>query len=510
MLLIPLSFAYAVVRHRVLDLPVLVRRSLRYLLVQRGFLGLLLLVGVAATVSFSMSFGRYLGPQSEALAIGLGAGFGTVLVWTGTELQRRVRERIDRAFFRIAYDARHVLEDLAERARDATSREALAELLEQHVTSALLPSSLALYVAGPEGTLRLARGLAPAGWESLPATLPVLVALAGRGQPLEVNPAKADGRDALAELGPLAPECLVPVLGRAGRLMGLLILGARLSEEPYSGEDKRLLASVASQAGIALEGLRLAEQIAERLEAERLAAQEMQLAKQVQDKLLPQAAPRLATVECVARCVQARAVGGDYYDFLDLGGGRVGLVLADVSGKGFPAALLMASLQASLRSRLAQELSDLPRPLGSINELLFRSSETNRYATLFLGIYDDARRTLRYANCGHNPPMVLRRDGSLERLPPTGPVLGLFEDWQCTTGELRLAADDLMVLFSDGITEAFNDAGEEFGEPRLAELLRTHRDQRAGELVESVLAAVRRFSGSEQEDDQTLLVARGR
>jgi sigma-B regulation protein RsbU (phosphoserine phosphatase) len=312
----------------------------------------------------------------------------------------------------------------------------------------------------------------------------------------------------LGTLAPLTPDCLVPVLGRGGSLIGLLVLGARLSEAPYTGEDRRLLASVASQAGIALESIGLAEQMAERLEAERLADREMELAKQVQAKLLPQGPPSLATIECAGRCLQARAVGGDYYDFLDLGTGRVGLVLADVSGKGFPAALLMASLQASLRSRLAQELADLPRELGAVNELLYRSSETNRYATLFLGIYDDASRTLRYANCGHNPPLVLRGDGSLERLAPTGPVLGLLEDWQCTTGELSLSSADLLVVFSDGITEAFDHAGEEFGEARLVALLRAHRHLRPGELLDAVLAEVRRFSGTTQEDDQTLVVAR--
>jgi sigma-B regulation protein RsbU (phosphoserine phosphatase) len=510
MALIPLSFAYAVVRHRVLELPVLLRSSVRYLLVQRGSLGMLLLLGVAATVSFALGFGRYFGPESEALAIGLGAGFGTVLVLTGTEVQRRVSERIDRAFFRHAYDVRQVLQELAERARTATSREELAELLDQQVASALRPSTLRLYVERGQGVLRLARGTAPPGWETLPGTLPVLSELARRGQPLEVDPAKPEGRAVLGTLAPLAPDCLVPVLGRGGSLIGLLALGARLSESPYSGEDRSLLASVASQAGIALESIGLAEQMAKRLEAERLAQREMELAKQVQGKLLPQAPPSMASIECAGCCVQARAVGGDYYDFLDLGAGRIGLVLADVSGKGFPAALLMASLQASLRSRLVLGLHELPRTLAAANELLYRSSETNRFATLFLGIYDEAAGTLRYANCGHNPPVVLRRDGSLERLAPTAPVVGLFDDWQCSTSEIRLASGDLLVLFSDGITEAFDDAGQEFGEARLVELLRAHRQRRAGDLVDAVLAEVRRFSGTTQEDDQTLVVARVR
>jgi serine phosphatase RsbU (regulator of sigma subunit) len=236
----------------------------------------------------------------------------------------------------------------------------------------------------------------------------------------------------------------------------------------------------------------------------------MELAKQVQTKLLPQHPPLLATVECAGRCLQARAVGGDYFDFLDLGAGRLGLVLADVSGKGFPAALLMAGLQASLRSRLAHELADLPRSLASVNQLLFSTSETNRFATLFLGLYDDASRRLTYANCGHNPPVILRAGGSIERLQPTAPVVGLFEAWECCTGEAQLGVGDLLVLFSDGVTEAWSDDGVEFGESRLVDVLERHRAAPLDELLSAVLARVREFSGSEQEDDQTLLVARVR
>ena len=302
----------------------------------------------------------------------------------------------------------------------------------------------------------------------------------------------------------------MPILGRDGRLTGLLVLGAPLSEDPYSGEDQRLLASVASQAGIALDSLSLAEQMAERLEAEGRAEHEMDLAKQVQSRLLPEQPPSLRTLECAARCVQARAVGGDYYDFLELGAPLTGLVLADISGKGFPAALLMASLQATLRSRLGHDMLDLPRQLRSVNQLLYRSSEANRYATLFLGVYDDTTRRLTYANCGHNPPVLLREDGSLCRLAPTAPVLGLLEEWECESGELSLANGDLLALFSDGITEAFSDAGEEFGEERLIELLRANRGLEAAALVDAVSRRVTEFSGRHQEDDMTLLVARVR
>jgi sigma-B regulation protein RsbU (phosphoserine phosphatase) len=502
--LMPLSFAYAVVKHQVLEIPVLLRRGARYMLVQRGFLILLVLVGVGATIAFAISLSRAFGHEIQSMAIGVGTGFGTLLLVAGTRVQRRVRERIDRAFFRSAYDARQILQDLAERARAARSREDLAALLEQQVGSALLPTFVAVYVETRDGILTLATGTMPQAWRSIPPSLPVLSELIRRRQPCDVEESAA-----FASLASTGATALVPLLARDGRLSGLVVLGPRRSEEPYSGEDKRLMASVASQAGIALDSIHLAEEMAEQREADRLARHEMELAKQVQSRLLVHTPPALRSAHLAGRCVQARAVGGDYYDFIEIGSGRVGIALADVSGKGFPAALLMASLQASLRSRFAGDRLDLPAQLADVNRLLHRSSEINRFATLFFGVYHDQERTLRYANCGHNPPIVLRAGGSVERLPPTAAALGLFDDWSCETAETRLAPGDLLAVFSDGIPEAFSDDGEEFGEARLVAALEGSRDLPVETLVDRVLDGVTRFSGSEQEDDQTLVIVSG-
>ena len=511
--LIPLSFAYAVLKHRVFDLPVLLKRSARYMLVQRGFLVLLLLLGAGSTLVLAAQLPSWMRPsggQAPPAAVLLGAAFGTLLVWAGSRLQRSVGERIDRAFFRSVYDVRAVLQDLADRARAATSREDLAALIEHHVRAALMPSALAVYLESPRRQLE-AHGTEGANAPDVLPDLAFLRELAQRGQPAELRPDRPAEAEALAALAALRPDCLVPVRGRDGRLTGLLVLGPRLSEDPYSGEDRRLLASVASQAGIALESIALAEQIAERLEAERRAAHEMDLARQVQGRLLPSETIPLATLEYAGCCVQARAVGGDYFDFLELGPTRVGLVLADISGKGFPAALLMANLQASLRSRSAEDFQDLAGQLRSVNQLLYRSSEPNRFATLFVGVYDDSTRRLRYANCGHNPPLVVRAGGSLERLLPTAPVLGLIvEEWECTTAHVDLGSGDLLTVYSDGVTEAFSADGEEFGEDRLTEILRRHHPLTLAAVLEEVQSRVQAFGDGEQADDQTLLLARGR
>jgi GAF domain-containing protein len=185
---------------------------------------------------------------------------------------------------------------------------------------------------------------------------PALAELARRGKPWEVSGGSVDSSRGVSGLHAISAECLVPLLGREGRLIGLIALGQRLSEEAYSGEDRRLLGSVASQAGIVLESLELAEQMAERTEAEQRAAREMEIAREVQARLFPQKLPPLVTLDYAGRCVQARQVGGDYYDSLDPGPGRLGLLLADIAGKGISGALLMPNLQANLRSQYAFEI----------------------------------------------------------------------------------------------------------------------------------------------------------
>jgi serine phosphatase RsbU (regulator of sigma subunit) len=160
----------------------------------------------------------------------------------------------------------------------------------------------------------------------------------------------------------------------------------------------------------------------------------------------------------------ARQVGGDYYDFLDLGRERLGLVVSDIAGKGKAAALLMANLQASPRSQCAIASDQPIRFLRSVNQLFYENTSDGDYATFFFSEYEDGTQRLRYANCGHLSPLLVRQDDTLERLNSTSPVLGLFENWDCSLEERQLLAGDTLVLYTDGTTESFNDAGEEFGD----------------------------------------------
>jgi serine phosphatase RsbU (regulator of sigma subunit)/predicted enzyme related to lactoylglutathione lyase len=247
---------------------------------------------------------------------------------------------------------------------------------------------------------------------------------------------------------------------------------------------------------------------AERLESERRAARELEIAKQVQARLFPQTLPPLKTLDYAGVCIQARHVGGDYYDFLALGNQRLGLVIGDIAGKGIAAALLMANLQANLRSQFALARDEPQLFLQSVNRLFFQNTTDSAYATVFFADYDDSARTLRYANCGHLCAILLRLSGEIERLHATATVLGLFEDWHSPTVECQLAPGDIFALYTDGVTESFNESEEEFGEDRFIAALQRNSTLPPQAILSAVIDEIKLFSPHEQHDDITLIVAR--
>ena len=513
---IPVSLGYVVVMHRAMEIPVLLRRSARYLLVRRGLVTAALVLGVGVTFAFAQVFEKaaWIGEDTGSkVGLVVGSFFGGMLALVGRRVWAPALDRLDRAFFRGAYDARHLLTTLAEQTRTATDRTTLAEMIDHAIVQALHPQTLLVYLrAAPERTFTAAAHEQLSGPEATIELTPAqMTELSRRGRPVLLDPISLEEGAFWGSLARFEPEALVPLVGRSGDLEGLLVLGRRLSDETYSGEDVALLGSVGTQSGLALENIRLAETMAERLEAERRVARELEIAREVQSKLLPQDRPALSTLDYAGACLQARIVGGDYFDFVTLGADQFGLVLADISGKGISAALLMASLQANLRAQYARAPHDLTDVLGSVNKIFYDSTATNHYATVFFGVYDEPRRQLRYANCGHLPPLLLRADGAVERLAVTAPVVGLFEGpWECTTGEIAVDSGDTLVVFTDGVSEATSADGEEFGEDRLVDFVRANAGLDAPALLDAIVDAVKRHSGAEQFDDLTLIVARVR
>lgn len=244
--------------------------------------------------------------------------------------------------------------------------------------------------------------------------------------------------------------------------------------------------------------------------AQRGDAYDMRNATEVQQTLLAHAGLTLSTLDVAGRTLQAREIGGDFCDVIPFAHGRTALLAGDVCGKGVSAALLMANLQALVRSQCVSGAAPVGVVASAVNGLFCKSTGHARFATMFMGLYDDWTRRLDYVNCGHNPPLLLRRDGTVERLRPTATVLGLFDEWIVDTGTVRLRAGDRLIVFSDGIVDAVDPDGHELGDDHLLTIVRQHLDLPADQLVETVLADVRAFVGAPMTDDATLLVACGR
>ncbi len=288
---------------------------------------------------------------------------------------------------------------------------------------------------------------------------------------------------------------------------GLLVVGDKESRRgvgPFQPTDRRTLSLFANQAAIALENAKL-HRLA--LEKERL-EREMELAAEIQTQLLPKIMPAIPGFEVIGWNRPARQVGGDYFDFQNLGQGRWGLVVGDVTGKGMPAALLVSTLHSALRL-LLDRMEVGPALIERLNQHIYESSASNKFITMLLMALDSEGSRLAYLNAGHNPGLLIRRDGSVEQLSSAGLPLGLLPAGKYGAVTLDLECEDLVCLYSDGITECESPEEEEFDLERLIELLREHRKAPLGELIRRIDEAVTDFAqGQPQGDDQTVVLLR--
>jgi sigma-B regulation protein RsbU (phosphoserine phosphatase) len=237
--------------------------------------------------------------------------------------------------------------------------------------------------------------------------------------------------------------------------------------------------------------------------------EELQNAHAIQQHLLAHAEGVIASADCSAVCRQANAVGGDFYDFLNLCDGRLGIAIGDVAGKGVGAALLMANLQATLRAEARSAPSHLAAAVASVNREFHKACFEEGYATLFYAVFDPPTRVLNYVNAGHNPPFVKRVGGSVEWLESGGAPVGMFRSWLYEEGSVVLNPGDVLVAYTDGIVEARDCFGEEWGSARLAGIVEAADDQTAAEISARIWSAVDGFVGSAgQADDMTSVVVR--
>lgn len=347
--------------------------------------------------------------------------------------------------------------------------------------------------------------IAPALAEQL-CTLEQLVLLDnGPAAPADISSSPEtvsdDTRQGLRELGLM----LALPLKHQGTPCGALCLGPKRTGQPYTSADIEFLSALGNLTLVSVQNSFLVE---EQIEKKRL-EEEMRIARRIQERLLPQQTPETGSYEVAALARPSRLVGGDYYDVVRVKDERLLLAIADVTGKGMPAALLMANLQASLHVVLPMEMT-IEQAVGHINRVICQNTDTDRFITFFLAILHLDSGEMEYVNAGHNPPIVLRRNGSIELLDKGGLLLGVLDQIGYERGTVKLDPGDIAVLFTDGVTEAMGDAGEEYHEDRFEAVLKRVQTQSAADIVDSVHKDIAEFTGNVEElsDDLTMLVVK--
>lgn len=500
--LVPATMAYVIVVERAMDVGVVLRQGLQYAFARRTVDALRLILAVVFTVLL-LTYGAnaQLDLARRALMI---AAFLAALFFLDP-LLALLRRWLDKRFFREAIDTEHIFSSLATELRSITQPAALLSTVATRIQATMhIPQVLPF--------LRDQQHFASNGF-SLAASSPLAQRL-GQGpahiyfdRPEPWLTALPSSDTAL--LQDTKAELLLPIAS-SDQLHGFLALSPKRSEEPYSPTDLRLLESLASQTALALENSRLTEAVAQEAAQRERLHREVEIAREVQLRLLPKKQPLIEGLDYSGACRPAQLIGGDYYDYIATPSGHTAFAIGDISGKGIPAALLMSNLQASLRGLTLAGITDLRDLLAKLNQLVYDSTTANRFATFFYVLYHPPTRQVIYSSAGHNPAALLRAGADrVEWLRTKGIALGLKRIAAFEQAEFTLAPGDILVLYTDGLTEAVNPARDEYGEDRLAQTLLTLRHQSALHIQQGLIAAVDAFAAAApQHDDMTLLVLR--
>jgi serine phosphatase RsbU (regulator of sigma subunit) len=494
----PGSIVYSIVRYRFLDTQLLARRGILYALVSGALVGFYLLVIARLGRMVTKATGvdsRVFEPVLLILAVAL---FQPAIA--------RLEELLDQMLLRDPNDYRNVLRQLG---RDLQTTIDLDELLTrtiQTVSGALLPRRALIVALARDGAIVRSGSGETIGHDWIQRLGEVLPHLPADGGSVRLDGAVAglsdDDRHFLSQS--VGAALAVPLQWR-GEIVGALLIGEKVTRTPYSSEDVALLGALAEQVSVSLQNALL---LRERVEVARF-EEELNLARRIQRTSLLSKFPPLPECEVHALSIPSKHVGGDFYDVVPVGDGSYLIAIADVSGKGVPAALLSSMLQASLRTQ-AGAVTALADILRNINLLLYRSTETHQFATFFLARVDTDPARLTFSNAGHNWPVLLRRNGEREFLERGGTILGILEGVTYEEGEVALGPGDRVVLYTDGISEAADASGEQYGEERLIDLLETlPPDLPAPRVADRILESLRSFlDGIEPQDDMTLMVLR--
>jgi serine phosphatase RsbU (regulator of sigma subunit) len=532
---IPVSFGYCVARYRVMQIDFLLKKSLSYALltglVWIGYLGGAWWLGNKVL--------GMLPDNSTIMSAGLTLAVAALL-WP---IRSRLQKNLDRGFYHSRDNMTALIEEFSKEIPRLIQKTQLLDRVGHRLCEVLQLPGMAIYLARgdePEARFELSGsilgrprlgvegahdGLHRANHAQGPGIYPELMelpalapALARHGEPYWADAEEArqlEGRQAITREQALLKarfreqtllvekgiQLLIPMITH-GRLVGLMALPRRRGDEDYQVHELQLLTIVAGQMALQVENARLYEEEVAKQKLE----EEMSLARQIQSRLLPRTIPSFDGVQIQAVNISSTQVSGDYYDLIERQDGQLGMVIADVSGKGMPASILASNIQAAIRAQC--DTSDSPgMMLERINRQIHASTDPQHFATLFLAIFDPIQRSLLYSSGGHNPPVVVRTDGTVELLEEGGLPLGAFDFGQYDEGRITLEDGDLVLFYTDGLTETKGpDGDEDFGEDRLNELLKERRDLDVDQIFQAIQQNLHSFSGRAEADDDITMI----
>lgn len=520
--LIPLSFAYAIIKHQVIPVSLIIRRGVRYLLVARGSI-LLEAVAVTGCVTLALTyiFNRTHPPGIVIGLISAGLGVGSYLLFKSLH-EKYLAPIIDRRFFRQAYDARRIITDLAHSVRTTTDLPQLVAQVATKLQSALQTESVTMLLrddATGDYVSHYAchyspvnnRAVKQTGQAHLPGAAAVVTQLAESRQPLEIDLPVAEAKRAeQAALAQMKTALLLPLVGKAG-LLGIIALGRRLGDLPFSGEDKDMLLSVAGPTALAIENAQLIERmlaearLRQELEAEsERRARELEEARQLQLSMLPRTVPQLPNLEIAAYMKTATEVGGDYYDFHQADNGELTIAVGDATGHGLKAGTVVAATK-SLFNHLASQ-PEVTEILRHASRALKQMNFRGLFMALTMAKVNGQQ--LRLSAAGMPPILVYHaQTQTVEELLLIGVPLGSISSYRYRSHQLQLEAGDVVLLMSDGFPERFNAAGEMLGYAPAKEALRSTAAASAQMIIEQLITVGEIWAaGHPQDDDVTFVV----
>jgi len=503
LVLVPIAFGHAIVRYGLFDLEIVIKRSLVYTL----------LIAILASVYFAVVYGigrvvsRYAGSGDLPFSI-ISIFVITLLI---SPVRARIRFAVDRMFFRQEYNYRKVLKQISHSLAGIISLESLVSYLGVRVPEVLNARTGVVFLLDQKSGRHMPRygyRVDHAMLKDFEADATLCTHLTRTHATFNVERRLASNRPlpiapAEAEILLMAESALVVPFIMKSTLLGFIAIGRKQSDEFYSVTDIELLETLCDQVSLAIENAKLYLETVEKQKME----QELEVAREIQRRLLPKTFPEIEGLETHAVNIPSKHVGGDYFDIIPLGDEKVAMVIADVSGKGVPAALLMASLQSSLRAEadVGRQPSEV---ISAVNRVIFQHTAGGTFVTIFYGVLDLARGSLTYCNAGHPPPLVLDTGGGIRDLDGTDIVIGIDDQASYRDTEAEVAAGDKIFLYTDGVTDELNQDDEPYGEKRLITVLRQNYASGLEDIVDCVHKSVLQFTDGKPQDDLTALAVR--